>query len=90
MNALIGKVQSIPVNHYIVWYSPEDFPSVSTNASLIDGDGDLLLINPGWGYKIIRVQQVNRIVTHHTAESHDLHLEECLQYEAEERQNAQA
>lgn len=83
---LSGSVKVLPVNEYTVWYKPAKFPTISTDATLIDGDGELLLINPGWGFKIISVQQVNRIVTHHTAESEDLHIEECLQYEAAERE----
>lgn len=85
MNALIGKVQIVPVNEYTVWYKPASFPTISTDATLIDGDGDLLLINPGWGFKIISVQQVNRIVTHHMAESEELNAVEIAQYEAAEQ-----
>lgn len=86
MNALSGSVKVLPVNEYTVWYSPADFPTVSTDAVLVDGDGDLLLVNPGWGFKLISVQQVNRIVTHRTAERENLYIEEVLQYEAEERE----
>lgn len=85
MNALIGKVQIVPVNEYTIWYKPASFPTISTDATLIDGDGDLLLINPGWGFKIISVQQVNRIVTHHTAESEELNAVEIAQYKAAEQ-----
>lgn len=85
MNALIGKVQIVSVNEYTVWYRPASFPTISTDATLIDGDGDLLLINPGWGFKIISVQQVNRIVNHHMAESEELNAVEIAQYEAAEQ-----
>lgn len=85
MNALTGSVRIIPVNEYTVWYKPASFPTISTDAVLVDGDGELLLINPGWGFKIISVQQVNRIVTHKVAEAEELNAEEITQYEAEEQ-----
>jgi hypothetical protein len=86
MNALIGSVKVLPVNEYTVWYSPSGFPTISTDAVLIDGEGELLLINPGWGYKIISVQQVRRIVTARIAENEELHTQEMVQYESAERE----
>lgn len=81
MNALVGKVQSLPVTEFTVWYSPADFPTVSTDAALIDDDGDFLLINPGWGFKIISTQQVNRIVTHHVAIGEEINAQEIQAYD---------
>lgn len=81
MNALIGKVQVLPVNEYTVWYSPAEFPTITTNAHLVDGDGDLLLINPGYGFKVISVEQVNRIVTDYRAESEEINAQEIQEYD---------
>lgn len=81
MNALTGSVRIIPVNEYTIWYKSASFPTISTDAVLVDGDGELLLINPGWGFKIISVQQVNRIVTHKVAEAENLNAEEIRQYD---------
>lgn len=81
MNALVGKVQILPVTEFTVWYKPAGFPTISTDATLIDGDGDLLLINPGWGYKIISVQQVNRIVTHQVAVGEEINAQEIREYD---------
>lgn len=78
---LTGSVKSLPVNEYTVWYKPAGFPTISTDAVLVDGDGDLLLINPGWGFKVISVQQVTRIVTHKVAEAENLNAEEIRQYD---------
>lgn len=63
MNALTGKAQVIDLNPggAVVWYTPEGFPDVETDADLIDGDGDLLLISNGWMLKIISAQQVTRV-----------------------------
>lgn len=66
--------------NYIVWYSPSAFPTVSTDAALIDGDGDLLLINPGWGYKIIQAGQVNRITSARQHEGEELNAQEREQF----------
>jgi hypothetical protein len=81
MNALIGAVKILPVNEYAIWYSPAEFPTVSTDAVLIDWDGDLLLVNPGWGFKVINVQQVNRIVTHRVAIGEEIAAEERQQFD---------
>lgn len=78
---LSGSVKVFPVNEYTVWYKPAKFPTISTDATLIDRDGDLLLINPGWGFKIISVQQVNRIVTNKVAEAEEIQIEENLEYD---------
>lgn len=80
MNALVGSVKILPVNEYTVWYSPSGFPTISTDAVVIDGEGDLLLINPGWGYKVNSVQQVWRIVTAHVAETEELNAQENAEF----------
>lgn len=81
MNALVGKIKVLPVNEYIVWYSPVEFPTVSTDAVLIDGDGELLVISTGCETKIIHVDQMNRIVTHHVAQGEEIAAEERQEYD---------
>ena len=85
MSALIGKVQIVPVNEtasFTVWYSPAGFEGiVSTDAHLVDGDGDLLLVYANGRSKIISVQQVNRIVTDKAAQAAEMFIEENLEYD---------
>lgn len=72
MNALIGKVQVLPVqtDGVTVWYSPAGFEGVvSTDAQLQDGDGDLLMVYRLGRLSIISVAQVNRVTTDRRAES---------------------
>ena len=81
-NVLSGNVQV--VNLYpgsIVWYTPEGFPDVQTDADLVDGDGDLLLVHNGWRWKIISVQQVKRIMTGYRYAAVELYDAECSQFD---------
>lgn len=71
----------------IVYYSPAGFPSVLTDATLVDGDGDLLLVSNGWKLKIISAQQVERIVSAHTHESSELLGQEMIEFDNQEREN---
>lgn len=81
MNRLTGKVQIKPVHNYVVWYAPEGFDGILTDASLIDGDGELLLITNGWQYKLISTAQVDRIVTARSHEAHEINFEETATYQ---------
>lgn len=61
----------------VVWYTPEGFPTVETDATILDIDGELLLVTNGWQLKIIAVTQVKRWKTgkgHERRE--DLHAEQ--------------
>jgi len=55
---------------------------VQTDATLLDGDGDLLLVTSGWMLKIISVQQVQRIVSARAQERHELYQTESEDYDA--------
>ena len=82
-NPLIAPVQILTFpSLLVVWYSPANFPTVETCADLIDGDGDLLLVWNGWQYKIISVQQVERIVTARSAERAEAIAVEWEEYDA--------
>lgn len=61
----------------VVWYTPEGFPTVETDATILDIDGDLLLVTNGWRLKIIAVTQVKRWINGdaHVARE-DLHAEQ--------------
>lgn len=81
MPPLTGKVQIKPVHNYVVWYAPEGFDGVITDASLIDGDGELLLVTNGWRYKIVSVYQVDRIVSARSHEAHEISYAETAAYQ---------
>lgn len=83
MNALQANVKVIDLPRVVVWYTPDGFPTVQTDADLIDGDGDLLLIANGWQYKIISVQQVTRVEIARTAERHEQLAVEMLEFDHE-------
>lgn len=70
---------------YVVEYRPAKFPNVITSADLIDGDGELLIVNPGWGYKLISVGQVERIITARQQERSEQVEIKMEEYEREER-----
>lgn len=81
-NILTASVQIVSLNTFMIWYTPEGFPTVETNAEVIDGDGDLLLVTNGWRYKIISAQQVTRIIRHRAQETIELRDIEITEYEA--------
>lgn len=81
MNALVGKVQILPVTEFTVWYESVVFEGVQTDAALIDGDGEFLLLNPGWGWKLIHVSQVKRVITHHVAIGEEINVQEIQEYD---------
>ncbi len=70
-NPLKSHVQIIPFPPPVVYYTPAGFPTVLTDAVLVDGDGDLLLVDNGWRLKIISVQQVEKIVSARTHERNE-------------------
>lgn len=63
-----------------MWYSPSQHPTITTDAALIDGDGDLLLIYTGMNYKIIEVGQVGRIVSGRRHEAGEMNAQENEQF----------
>jgi len=81
-NLLTGSVRVVNLPP-VVWYNPEGFPTVQTDAELVDGDGDLLLVSNGWQLKLISVQQVCRIVPARSAETIELMDMEREEYDAE-------
>jgi hypothetical protein len=83
-NPLNGSVQIVNFSP-VIWYTPAGFPSVQTDATLLDGDGDLLLISNGMTYKLISVQQVKRIVSARTQEQSELYQSESEDYDAAQR-----
>lgn len=85
MNALAGNVQVIDLSRVIVWYTPEGFPDVETDADLIDGDGDLLLVSNGWMLKIISVQQIVRIHSSRFYGWQEQRDQERAEYDAQEK-----
>lgn len=80
-NPLTAPVQIINLS-LGVWYSPAGFPTVETNADVIDRDGDLLLVSNGWRYKIISAQQVTRILRSRALEGAELWDVEAEAYDA--------
>lgn len=88
MNILIGKVQILDVPQEVaasespvVWYSPEGFPNVQTDAVILDIDGELLLVTNGWRLKIIAITQVQRWMTGRALESNELLRQEQADYD---------
>lgn len=82
MNALSGGVKIFPVVSFTIWYSPAGFEGVvSTDAHLMDGDGDLLMVYAGARLKVIGVAQVNRIVTHQVAVGEEINAQEIQEYD---------
>ena len=82
-NLLSGNVQV--VNLYpgsIVWYAPEGFPDMQTDAEYVTTniDGTLTLFK-GWGFETISTEQIWRTVSSWRAESVELHDAECSQFD---------
>lgn len=88
MNNLNSTVKVISLNP-VVWYSPSSFPTISTDAVIVDGDGELLLINPGWGYKLIHVSQIVRIISSYRYETEELQILERIEYDNDESYKTQ-
>lgn len=85
-NLLTAPVQIIDLQNHAgdtVWYAPQGFPDLETDAEIVAMDGMWLLIFTGWDYRIIRDTQVKRIVSKHSAESTELLDEERADYDAE-------
>jgi hypothetical protein len=85
-NLLTAPVQVETFPPRVVFYTPEGFPDIETSAELIAIDGDLLLVNPGWEYKIISRQQLTRPITsarrYETSEALEIEWEEWDRVEA--------
>lgn len=59
----VPPIQPPPADTFappVVWYTPEGFPTVETDATILDIDRELLLVTNGWQLKIISVYQVKR------------------------------
>lgn len=82
-NLLSAPVEIFTFPPRIVWYEPEGFPGVETDAELVSSEGDALTVFKGWGYEIISAAQVKRIVMVRSAESTELLDEERADYDAE-------
>jgi hypothetical protein len=70
----------------IITYTPANFPTVTTDALLLDGDGDLLMIHNGMQHKIISVYQVTDIQDSRSYEVEELRAQELDEYENPFRQ----
>lgn len=81
MNPLIGKVQVLPVNNYTIWYRPQGFEGVQTDAHLIAQESELILITSGWETRIIHLSEVTRIVTPKVAIGEEINAQEIQEYE---------
>jgi hypothetical protein len=66
-----------------IWYAPAEYPDIETDATVLDGDGELLLVTNGWQYKIISTRQITRIVDAKNHESVELLDMEREDYEGE-------
>jgi hypothetical protein len=70
----------------IITYTPANFPTVTTDALLLDGDGDLLMIHNGILHKIISVYQVTDIQDSRSYEVEEIRAQELDEYENPFRQ----
>lgn len=77
-----SQVQIFTFPPRIVWYSPENFPDIETDATLIGIDGDTLIVFKGWCTETISAAQVKRIVSVRSAETTELCDCEIADYEA--------
>lgn len=78
-NLLTAPVQSVRV----VWYAPEGFPDVQTDAELVDDQGETLLVFTGMSYETILASQVKRTVSVRLHDSTMLLDEERADYDAQ-------
>lgn len=84
-NLLTGGVHVTPAYGSIVWYEPAGFVGVLTDATVLDQDGELLLVTNGWRFKIISIGQVQRIQSTAAHIAQELADETRVQFEQESR-----
>lgn len=65
----------------VVYYSPAAFPDILTDATLLDSDGELLLISNGWQTKLISWQQVERTASARAHEGSELLADEMQEFD---------